>query len=428
MTGPVRVLHVLESWAPVTTGYTMRSGELIAAQESVPDIDPRILVSSRQFVYGDGSVDPVVAGADFGGRVRVCVPSDRERLMRKVRGFAVDRDGLRHSIEQAIDELGADVVHAHWSSGIGAAAAEAARHRGLPLVAEVRFDLAGAVTAQTARVPLSSARRLLETRLRTIFEGHLASADAIVAAGPSLAELLEREVPGARGRVIVAANGCDPERFSPGPANPGLVQRYGLAGATVVGTTSTMLRYEGLDLLLRAAAECAITHPEVKVLLMGDGPERGRLERRAERLGVPCVFTGRVAAADMNEHYRLLDVMVLPRRDAVVTRYAGPLKLLEGLASGRACLGSAVGDITELLSDERGLLVPAEDRGALQAGLTELVENPKRREELGERARTYAVEAGTWRSAIDGHRRAYAQMGLLPERETTAEQTRNETK
>ncbi len=428
MTAPVRVLHVVESWAPVTTGYTMRSGELIAAQENSSDIEPRVLVSSRQFVYGDGSVDPVVAGADLTGRVRVCAPSDRERWLRRVRRFAVDRVGLRRCIEQAIDELGADVVHVHWSSGIGGAAADAARGRGLPLVAEVRFDLAGAVTAQTARLPFAAARERLETRLRAIFEGHLADADAIVAASPSLAELLDREVPGARGRVIVAANGCDPGRFSPGPADPDLVQRYGLAGATVVGTTSTMLRYEGLDLLLDAAAECARTHPEVKVLLMGDGPERRRLERQAEKLGVPCVFTGRVAAADMNEHYRLLDVMVLPRRDAAVTRYAGPLKLLEALASGRACLGSAVGDITELLSDERGVLVPAGDRGALQAALTELVENPERREELRERARAYAVEAGTWQSAAEGHRRAYAQLGLLPQCGTADTQARNETR
>ncbi len=413
MTKLVRPLHVLESWAPVTTGYTMRSGELIAAQERSEDIEPRVLVSSRQFVYRDGSIESGAAGADLGDRVRVCAPSDRERLLRKARGFAVDRAGLRRSIERAIDELGADLVHVHWSSGIGAAAAAAARNRGLPLVAEVRFDLAGAVTAQTARIPNAWARERLETRLRAIFEGHLDRADAIVAASPSLAELLERAVPGARGRVIVAANGCDPERFFPGPADPGLRERYGLTGRTVVGTTSTMLRYEGLDLLLDAARECSMTRDDLSVLLIGDGPERARLTNQAEKLGLRCVFTGRVTAAEMNEHYRLVDVMVLPRLDAAVTRYAGPLKLLEALASGRACLGSAVGDITELLGQDRGVLVPAEDRGALRAGMAELIDNPTRRAELGRRARAYAVDAGTWRSAVQGHRRAYAQLGLL---------------
>ena len=89
-------------------------------------------------------------------------PSPREARVRRVRPFAVDAGALTRQVVAMVDEVGSDLVHTHWSSAIGWAGVAAARQRGLPVVAEVRFDLAGAVTAQTARLRPELAKTALE--------------------------------------------------------------------------------------------------------------------------------------------------------------------------------------------------------------------------------------------------------------------------
>lgn len=410
MTGTVRPLHVVESWPPVLTGYTQRSAALVRAQTARGDLAPRVLVTSRQGTYGQGPAEPTT-GQDP-AMLRQAPTSAREQRRRRVRGPAVDGTALRAQVREAVDELGADLVHVHWSSTIGAAAAAAARDRGLPLVAEVRFDLAGAVTSQTARVPVGRAR--LEHRLRGVFERHLAGAQAVVAASPSLAELLGRELPALAGRISVAANGCEPGRFSPGPRDPVLVERYGLADRPVIGSTSTMLRYEGLDLLLAAAARLAPEHPGLTVLLVGDGPERPRLIAQARDLGVRLVAPGRVPPADVAAHYRLFDVFVVPRRDVTVTRYAGPLKLVEALAAGCACVVADVGDNGWLVGSGRGSMVPPADPAALVREVGRLLGDSAARERLSAAGSRWARTAATWDAAVTVHRAAYDEVLSCP--------------
>jgi len=399
---------VVETWPPVATGYTTRSAALIGAQNRSAELSPRVIVSSRQSVQGNGTVESRFDGVDLDGLIRVVAPSTLETRMRRLRPFAVDAGALTRHVIEMVDEVGADLVHTHWSSGIGWAGGVAARQRGLPTVAEVRFDLAGAVTAQTARLRPELARTALEKGLRRRFERHLRQADAVVAAGPSLASLLEASMPSLEGTVSVAANGCDPVRFRPGPVDPELVRRYGLADRVVVGTTATMLRYEGLDRLLASAAQLRTSHPDLVVLLIGDGPERHRLQQQADRLGVDCVFTGHVPPEQVPAHYRLLDIMVIPRRDVAVTRYAGPLKLLEAMASGLACLATAVGDIPHLLDKGRGRLVPSGSGEQFTQALEDLLDDPDARTDMGRRARRHAVEATTWDAAAQVHQEVYA--------------------
>ncbi|MGB5953155.1 MAG: glycosyltransferase family 4 protein [Ornithinimicrobium sp.] len=411
MSTSLRPLHLVETWLPVSTGYTSRSAALVAAQDRSTDLAPRVLVTSRQSVQGSGAVQTQLDGVDFGERIRVLSPSPAERRRRRIQAFALDPARLTRETVTMIDEVGADLVHTHWSSAIGSAGLSAARQRGLPLVAEVRFDLAGAVTAQTARLRPERARSALEAGLRRHFERHLSQADAVVAAGESLARLLERSVPSLQGRVAVAANGCDPVRFAPGPPDADLLQHYGLRDRIVVGTTATMLRYEGLDLLLESAARLRSSHPELAILLVGDGPERARLEQQARHLGVDCVFTGKVSAEQVAAHYRLLDVMAIPRRDIAVTRYAGPLKLLEAMASGRACLATAVGDIPGLLAHGRGRLVASGAGDQFTQAFEDVLDDPDARAEMGRRSRQHSVESTTWAAAAQVHQEVYADLG-----------------
>ena len=383
---------MVESWRPVISGYTSRSWRIVERQQRLGIARPQVLVTSRQGVYGVSAVD-----APPGVPVSLMPPTPRERLTRKLRRFDLDGAALADAIaEQA---RGCDLVHAHWSSGVGRAAAEGARRAGRPLVAEVRFDLAGAVTTESLRGRAS----WLEPALRRRFEGHLTGARAVVAASHALAALLARDcgVPGAR--LSVVPNGIDlapPDAASDGDA---IRARLGLNGATVIGTTSNMLRYENLGAIIEASVGLAHGH----ALFVGDGPARGELEQAARGGAVPASFTGRVPPQDVPGHLAAMDVFAVPRRDATITRFASPLKVVEAMAMGRAIVATALGDVPALLAEGRGVLVPPGDPAAFSAAVRALARDPARRGRIGARARAYAERELSWDNAVSRYAPIY---------------------
>lgn len=432
---------MVESWPPVASGYAARSSALVAAQHARADLVPAVLVSSRQHVYTDGAAhragrepratpapprdpdgpdgpdapddpDGPDAPDDPDGPdgsdaaavpVRVVLPSTRERRRRRLRRWGVDPHRLRRAVVAAGRAHDADVVHVHWGSTIGSAAARAADDLGVPLVAEVRFDLASAVLVNG----LGRDPAVLGTVLRRWFERHLPRADAIVLAGHALAPLVAGVAPDhAQEVVVVAPNGVDPTTYRPGAPPTGLRQRLGLPpDGLVVGSVTNLLGYEGLDRLVDALA--ALGRDDVTGLVVGDGPARRALRDRADAAGVRLVLPGRVDAGTAAAAWRLLDVVVVPRPDVAVTRWASPLKVTEAMACGRAVLATAVGGSATLLADGRGALVPPDDHGALVAALASLLVSPRRRASLGAAAREHAVARLRWADAAAVHVDAY---------------------
>ena len=381
---PPRVLHVVESWRPVPSGYAARSWWIVTGQARANTSAPAVLVTSRQSVYGAG---PAEAPADV--PLDTLSPSTSEAWLRGrlpsplARPWHVGARALEGAIVDAARRHDAELVHVHWSSAIGAAAAGAARRLRVPLVAEVRFDLAGAMGAQTFGGRLAP----LENLLRRRFERHLDAATRIVAASDALAGLLRARFPALAPRLHVVPNGVDADFLARCDA-----VRAGRArgdGAPVtLGTTSKMLRYENLDALVELCA----ARPALDLVFVGDGPERGRLERRAAPLNAERAgrvrFTGRRPAEEMPERLADIDLFVVPRSDLAITRFASPIKVVEAMAAARAIVGTAVGDTRVLLDGGCGELVPAGDPQALGTAVDALAADPGRRAALGERART----------------------------------------
>jgi glycosyltransferase involved in cell wall biosynthesis len=339
------------------------------------------------------------------GRLRQVPPSRRERWIRTVRPFWADAAPLRRAIVQAARRADVELIHVHWSSVIGRAASAAARVLDLPFVAEVRFDLAGGIMSES--LPFENS--WIERGLRRWNEQHLASADAVIAASHSLGALLQAEFPEAR-PVTVIPNAIDTQTFRPGPPPIDLRQQLGLDDKLILGSTGSMYRYEGFDVLIDVLTSLREARPDLHGLLIGDGPRRAALERRARRAGAPVTFHGPVPREAIPAYYRLFDLFVVPRRDTAVTRHASPLKLLEAMASGCPCMASPVGDIRHMLSDGRGVLVRAEDRSAWRTAITDLAEAPAERAALGRKARAWAQHRPSWDTAAAHHAGLYAKL------------------
>jgi glycosyltransferase involved in cell wall biosynthesis len=153
--------------------------------------------------------------------------------------------------------------------------------------------------------------------------------------------------------------------------------------APVVGTVCGLRPEKAVDATLRAVSRLARDRPELRIVVVGDGPERTGLERMAAELGVRAVFLGRRPNEEMPDLLAAMDVMVCSSR-----REGMPLAVLEWMAAGKAIVATRVGGIPSMLEDgEEAVLVPPENDAALAAGMGRLLDDPRERRTLGAAAR-----------------------------------------
>jgi glycosyltransferase involved in cell wall biosynthesis len=189
------------------------------------------------------------------------------------------------------------------------------------------------------------------------------------------------------------------------PARAQARARLGLPPhAYVVAAVGRLVPIKGFDLLVDALGEIAASVPGARVLLIGDGVERGALEAQARRLGVADRLLLPGTVSDTVPLLAAADVLAAPSRNEGMGRV-----LVEAMALGLPVVGTRVGGIPDVIDDgECGLLVPADDAAALAAALVELGRDAARRDKLGAAARRRAedfsttVAAAAMRDLYDG--------------------------
>jgi glycosyltransferase involved in cell wall biosynthesis len=155
-------------------------------------------------------------------------------------------------------------------------------------------------------------------------------------------------------------------------------------GAAVIGAVGRLSPEKGFDVLLRALPELSGT----RLVLVGDGSERGRLERLARDLGVAnrVEITGWVN--DARSHLPSFDLFVLPSR-----LESFPLAVVEAMLAERAVVAAQIGSIPEaVIHGETGMVVPPDEPHSLAAAIAELLASPDRRAQMGRNARKLALE------------------------------------
>lgn len=324
-----------------------------------------------------------------------------ERLLDLLRadpegGRAISRDvrsvlaasALRDRALPLLRSLRPDLIYERYAL-FGTAGVAVARDLGVPLVLEVNARLSQEQERHRGLAFGATARELETAVLR--------SADHIVAVSSILRRwAIDSGV--SPDRVTVLSNGVDPERFRPRREVRDAVRgRLGLGHRPVVGFVGTLKPWHDVATLLHAMDLVGPREPPPHLLIVGDGPERTRLEDLARDIGSShaVTFTGQVPHDRVSEYLGALDVAVLPY--GVDGDYFSPLKLFEYLAAERPVVAAAVGDIGHCVRNgETGLTYPPGDPRALADAISALLGDPEWARSLARAGEEHVRAYHTW--------------------------------
>ncbi len=190
--------------------------------------------------------------------------------------------------------------------------------------------------------------------------------------------------------------GTDPEQFSPGRNSGALRMRWGLGDTPLIVTIARLVPHKGQDIGIDALAALGAPFGDVRYLIVGEGPDRERLEARARELGVGgrVIFAGALPDAEVAEAYATSTVYLgLSRLERAVHVEGFGLSLIEASASGIPVIAGDSGGTRSAVRDgETGLIVPPSDAAAAAGALKALLGNRERASGMGAAGRR-AVES-----------------------------------
>ena len=396
----MKILHVLDHSIPLHSGYTFRTLSLLREQAKL-GWQTFHLTSPKH--TAPSAAEETVDGWHF---YRTPVPSALTTLPGLAEVALMRLTGRR--LLDVARQVQPDVLHAHSPVLNVLPALWVGRKLGIPVVYEVRAfweDAAvdhGTTTEGSLRYRLT---RGLETfalrrvdQVTTICEG-------------LRSDIAARGIP--THNITVIPNAVDVAAFTFGvPADEALRQRLGLTGATVLGFAGSFYGYEGLHLLLEAARRMLPRHPDLRVLMVGGGPQDAALKAQVAEAGIAdrVVFTGRVPHSEVQRYYELIDVLAYPRLPMRLTELVTPLKPLEAMAQGRIFVASDVGGHRELISDgQTGFLFRAGSAEALEHSLEDVLARRQHWQRIREQARRFVEVERTWANSVARYPQVYRQ-------------------
>lgn len=398
----MRILHVLDHSIPLHSGYTFRTLSILREQRKL-GWQTFHLTTPKQI--GCKQAEEDVDGWHF-YRTPAAEPTG-------IRLPGLGEMALMRQVEKRLLEVAEavkpDILHAHSPALNAIPALRVGKRLGLPVAYEVRaFWEDAAVDHGT------TAEGSLRYRLTRRLETHaLRQADHVF----TICEGLRSDIV-ARGisvdKVTVIPNAVDIESFDiGGEPDAALKAQLGLEGAMLIGFIGSFYAYEGLDLLIEALPRILEQRPDVRLLLVGGGPQEKALKEQAARLGVAdkIVFTGRVPHEVVQRYYDLVDVLAYPRHSMRLTELVTPLKPLEAMAQGRLLVASDVGGHRELIRHgDTGMLFRAGDSAALADAVLQLMAQNDRWANLRAAGRRFVESERNWQRSVANYQAPFARL------------------
>lgn len=284
--------------------------------------------------------------------------------------------------------------------------------------------MAGAVAAAT-RIPILAFTHGVEPAAAIVPGGgallRRIARHATLTVVSTWAERRLRRALGSGVALMALPSGVDETRFHPGVSGDAVRARHRLGDAPLVVGVSRLVARKGHDATIRAWPSVRRRIGPARLLIVGTGPDRPRLERLARRCGVAdaVTFTGVVAHADLPAYFAAGDVFAMPNR----ARWVGlddealGAVFLQAAAVGRPAVAGTAGGAGEAVVDGvTGHLVDGHDHEALAETLGRLLADRAYAVRLGTAGARRVQNAFTWRLMADRLHGLLQRLGSSPSR------------
>ena len=307
--------------------------------------------------------------------------------------------GLLVSAQRIIRRYRIDLIHAHWVLPSGVLSGALARFNRKPLFislhgSDVYLALKG-----------SWLSRLVGWAFRRA-QGVTGCSQPLVDGAVTLGAL--------PARAVVVPYGAEPSRFDPEIGAPEVRQGLGIASEdAMILAAGRLVAKKGFAHAVRAMPHILSAVPNARLVIIGEGPERAKLERERDALGLGerVHLPGAVAWQAVRKYLAACDVFVMPSVIDTSGNLDGlPNVILEAMAAGRPVVATRVGGIPLAVQDGRtGVLVSDANPEHLASALAAILTSPGTRASMGRAGRARIVSELNWMQVAHRIDQLYSQ-------------------
>ncbi len=287
-------------------------------------------------------------------------------------------------IKKTVKEKGIDAIVLYSVPTNGLQAIRLARKYNIPIVFR-SIDVLNMMVPQPVLRPIT---RFLEKRVYS-------EVDMVLPNTPQYSKYIA-SMGVAESRTRYLPFPIDIDLFSPSADSSEVRRKWGLNNSKpVIVFIGTLFEFSGLDEFIRHFPRIIEEVPEVKLLVVGDGPQRPKLERIITELGLEnqIIITGFQPYQTMPQYINLATICINPFVIGNNTMDVFPAKMMQYVACGKATVATALPGITTLLPGESHGVVYAENAADMAREVISLLKSEERRQELGRNGLNRAREA-----------------------------------
>ncbi|SIS47646.1 TIGR04063 family PEP-CTERM/XrtA system glycosyltransferase [Neptunomonas antarctica] len=395
----MKILHILDHSIPLHSGYTFRTRSILKQQRALGW--ETVHVTSGKHTAESPLTEQVEEFLFYRTPLQ---PSLMDKLPLLNQLAIINQ--LTKRVCEVIEETKPDILHAHSPALTGVAALRAGRKYGLPVVYECRgFWEDAAVDHGTCKE--DGVRYKLTRALETYVFKH---ADAVTTICEGLRKNISERGIG-NNKITVIPNAVDVEKFSViTHSDAVLAEQLNLQNKKVLGFIGSFYAYEGLLLLLDALPAMIRQNSDIRLLLVGGGPQSDMINSKIEALNLQeyVITTGRVPHTEVQSYYSLVDIFIYPRLAMRLTELVTPLKPLEAMAQGKLVVASDVGGHKELIEDGvTGRLFKAGDKQDLARVVLEMLDQTDDWPSYKLQGRRYVEQERNWPVSVNRYSKVY---------------------
>ena len=384
------VYNIHNSLPETTNGYAIRSHTIAKAIQN-----ENINISVVTRVGFPLDIDFIARNQDEN---KVHIVDNIEYIRLQKQGFHLEECTLSKYLANYTDMLikvatkkNATIIHSSSNYMNGLAGVSAANILGIPSIYEVRgfWEI-----TKASREP--KFRNSLGYKLQKKLEIQACQeATSVIALSEIVKEeLVDRGIN--KSKIFVVPNAVNTDKLRPISKNIDLLNKLSFSKKFVVGFIGSVVDYEGLSLLVKAAKRLNNTFLDrFRYLIVGDGNDLENLRSLVKQLDLEelFIFVGRVPYEEVEKYYSEIDIFCYPRLDWEVCQIVSPKKPFEAMAYGKPIISSSVRANSYFIEDGvNGLIHKKESVESLVSNIEKLYEDDELRKNISKNAREWVVQ------------------------------------